>query len=107
MNEDRWSVSLAPGLITVTEPDGTRVEADIEDLVLIRIRTNDSGPMGADVWWVFEDTGEIILCAYPQGAAGEDAALDWMMALPGFDHEQMIAAMASTGNADFTVWRRA
>jgi hypothetical protein len=47
-----------------------------------------------------------VACAYPQGATGEQATLDYLMALPGFDHAEMIKAMSSVGNAVFPVWRK-
>lgn len=106
MHEDRWSVMREGKLVIVVEPDGTRVEADTDELALAHITTNDSGPIGADVWWVLEDAGEIILCGWPQGASGESDVIDWLVKLPGFDHEAMIRAMSSTDNADFVVWRR-
>jgi hypothetical protein len=71
MNEERWSVSLGDGVVSVVEPDGTRVDADVEELALIHITTNDQGPAGSDVWWVMENAGDIILGAFPMGAAGE------------------------------------
>lgn len=104
--DDKWRVSLEGDTVVVVEPDGTTTEAPFEELDLIHITTNDRGPFAADVWWVMEDAGEIILGAFPQGAVGEQAIIDWMMALPGFDHQKMIDAMGSTDNARFVVWRR-
>lgn len=105
--ESKWRVSLEGSRVIVVEPDGTRMEADFEDLQLVKIVTNDTGPWGADVWWAFEGAGEIILCAWPQGASGEQPVIDWTMGLSGFDHEAMIGAMSSVENANFIVWRRA
>jgi hypothetical protein len=70
------------------------------------IETNDSGPFGADIWWLLFGADDRLACAFPQGAAGEKAAVDRLLGLPGFDHEAMIMAMGSTGNAVFPVWRR-
>ena len=61
----------------------------------------------ADVWWLLFGADDRIAVAFPQGASGEQEAIDWLIALPGFDHEAMIMAMGSTGNAVFPVWRRA
>ena len=69
------------------------------------IETNDTGPWGADVWWQIFGPKDMLVCAFPQCARGEVAAVNALMALPGFDCEQMIAAMASTRNATFPVWR--
>ena len=98
-----WPVAREGAFIVVTEPDGTRVEADVAELALIHVTVNDQG---GSVWWVMEDAGEIILGAFPRGAAGEDEVIGWMMALPGFAHQAMVDAMGSARNADFVVWRR-
>jgi hypothetical protein len=37
---------------------------------------------------------------------GEQAALDYLMTLTGFDHAEMIKAMSSVENAVFPVWRK-
>lgn len=72
----------------------------------VMIETNDSGPWGADVWWLMFDENDQLACAFPQGATGESDAIDFFMQLGGFDNEAMIAAMGSTDNAVFPVWRR-
>lgn len=105
--ESRWQVSREGECIVVVEPDGTRVEANIDELDLIHITTNDTGPVGIDFWWVLEDAGEIILCAFPLGATGDEAVIAWMRDLPGFDMDAMGGAIRSTTNADFIVWKRA
>ena len=37
------------------------------------IETNDSGPFGADVWWLLFGADDRIAVAFPQGATGEQA----------------------------------
>ena len=76
------------------------------DLSGVAVETNDSGPWGADVWWLLFDGSDRLACAFPQGATGEKAVIDHIMALPAFDHEAMIKAMASTENALVPVWRK-
>ena len=73
----------------------------------VMIETNDSGPFGADVWWLLFGADDRIVVAFPQGASGVKVAIDWLIGLPGFDHEAMIMAMGSTGQVVFPVWRRA
>jgi hypothetical protein len=104
--EARWEVSIDATCITVRDASGEVKMADRAELSGILIETNDSGPWGADVWWLFFGANDHIACAYPQGATGEAAVLDALMALEGFDHTQMTAAMGSTRNAIFPVWRR-
>ena len=84
-----------PGRLALAELNGVMIE------------TNDSGPFGADVWWLLFGADDRVAVAFPQGAAGEQAAIDWLAGLPGFDHDAMIMAMGSTANAVFPVWRRA
>ena len=105
--EARWVVGIEEALIRVTDPEGVSTTIPKSGLTAILIETNDSGPWGADVWWVLQGEEGSTACAFPMGASGEDAALDYFCALPCFDHEAMIRAMTSTGNAVFPVWRRA
>ena len=103
--EARWVVETDDHRIAVTDTTGERREVRFDHLRGVAIETNDSGPWGADVWWLLFDSDGKLACAYPQGATGERTALDRLLQLPGFDHEELLAAMASTGNATFIVWR--
>jgi len=77
-----------------------------DDLSGVAIQTNDTGPWGADVWWLLFGCNDQLSCAFPQGATGESALIDYLFALPSFDHGEMIKAMTSTENVTFAVWRR-
>jgi hypothetical protein len=69
------------------------------------IETNDSGPWGADVWWLLE--GEGTRCVYPHGATGDPEVLEEYMArFAGFSDAKVIEAMGSTANARFVCWER-
>lgn len=104
--EARWVVAVDDEAIRVSdEAGGTRAVAKSE-LAGVAIETNDSGPWGADVWWLLFGAADELACAFPLGATGEKAAVDYLTALPGFDHEQMVKAMGSTDNRLFRVWRR-
>lgn len=105
MSGTAWIVDALEDRINVTEPDGKTKFVGLDDLRGVVIETNDSGPFGADVWWLLFGADEKVACAFPQGASGEKAVVDRLMSLPGFDHEAMIMAMGSTGNAVFPVWR--
>jgi hypothetical protein len=72
----------------------------------VAFETNDTGPWGADVWWLLFGSDEQLAGVFPQGATGESSALDYLMILPGFDHEQLTKAMCSTANAVFPVWTK-
>jgi len=71
----------------------------------VAIETNDSGPWGADLWWLIE--GESKRCVYPGGATGgQEALTELAKRLQGFDHGAVIEAMGSTSNARFVCWQR-
>lgn len=105
--EARWSISVDDDSIRTTDEAGVMKAVLKRDLCGVIIETNDSGPWGADVWWLLFGADDHVALAYPQGAAGEEALIDYLTALPGFDHSAMIEAMGSTENAVFPVWRRA
>jgi hypothetical protein len=107
MSEAAYIVSVEGDGISVADPKGEEKTLALADISGVMIETNDSGPVGADVWWLLFGADDRIAAAFPQGASGERDAIDWLIALPGFDHDAMIMAMGSTGNAVFPVWRRA
>jgi hypothetical protein len=104
--ESKWLVTLDEEAIHVMDDAGVAKSVDKCDLAGVAIETNDSGPWGADVWWLLFGADDRLACAYPQGATGEQAAFDYLTALSSFNHADMINAMRSTGNAVFPVWRR-
>ena len=104
--EARWVVAVDEAAIRVTDGRGETQGVGKAELSRVAIETNDSGPWGADVWWLLFDAEDRVACAFPLGATGEKAALDYLAALPGFDHSEMAKAMACTDNALFPVWRR-
>ena len=101
-----WTVETGTSVIRVTDQAGKTSSIAFSDLAGVAIETNDSGPWGADVWWMIFDSDGKMACAFPQGASGEKIALEKLMALPGFDHQRMIEAMGSTSNAVFPVWQK-
>ena len=106
MTEADYIVSIEGDGINVADPEGQEKALPLAELGGIMIETNDSGPFGADVWWLLFGADDRIAVTFPQGASGEQAVIDWLVALPGFDHDAMILAMGSTANAVFPVWRR-
>lgn len=103
--EAEWVVTLDARAITVKPPKGPEQSVWLVGLRGVTIETNDTGPWGADVWWVFFGADDRVACSFPQGATGEKAVIDYLMALPGYDLEAMGRAMRSTRNAVFPVWR--
>ena len=97
-------VTDAGGVITATYPNGDQQRMAWDDLTSIEVHTNDTGPWGADVWWVLRGTSGS--CKYPQGATGDAEMIPKYQALPGFDHEELIRAMGCTDNQQFICWSR-
>lgn len=68
------------------------------DLGAVYVETQDSWI--ADVWWLLIDKSGQTRVAFPQMATGENAALERLRLLPGFE----VRGMNSTGNARFECW---
>ena len=72
----------------------------LKDLAAVFVETNDSGPWGADVWWLLIDAAGEVRVAFPQLATGEDAALARLHQLPGF----RVHGMNSAESARLRCW---
>lgn len=70
------------------------------ELVKVELMTTDQGPWAMDVFWVLHGADEKG-CVLPQDV---DGLLERLQALPGFDNEAVIRAMASSANARFLAW---
>lgn len=104
--ERLWTVSFDGSAVFVTDQTGKTMSVMMQDLRTVAIATNDSGPWGADVWWLLYGSDGNLACGFPQGATGEKEVLDALMAMPGFDQSETIKAMGCTSNATFIVWQR-
>ena len=91
-------------VIRVNYPESDPTEIRWDELEQVAIHTNDSGPWGADVWWILKSHNSS--CAYPQGATGDAELLAKLQSLEGFDSEQVVLAMGCTSNAEFICWQR-
>ncbi|KRA59684.1 hypothetical protein ASD79_12380 [Caulobacter sp. Root655] len=100
-------VSFDGTVIAVRDPDKREHQLPISDLRGVVIETDDSGPWGADLWWLLFGADDLVAVAFPGGATDEQIVIDQLMALPGFDFEAMTRAMSSTDVAVFPVWRAA
>jgi hypothetical protein len=103
--ERKIIVSFDESGITAAFPGGRTEAIAWSEVERVAIETNDSGPWGADFWWLLE--GETKRCAYPQGTTGEmEAMAAFPSRFPGFSHKAVIAASSSTSNARFLCWER-
>lgn len=101
--ERKVIVSFDENGISAVFPEGRTEAIAWSEVQRVAIETNDSGPWGADFWWLLE--GEAKRCTYPQGATGELEALTALPSkFPGFSHEAVVAANCCTSNARFLCW---
>jgi len=83
-------------------PHQAEQRISMSDLASVCVETNDSGPWGADVWWLLNDNAGRTRVAFPQLASGEDVALERLQQLRGFK----MRGMNSCDNARFKCWSR-
>jgi len=90
--------------ISATYESGEIQSIDWADIRCIAIETNDTGPWGADLWWLLE--GDSHKCIYPGGATGDIEALtEFQSRFTGFDDQMVINANGCTSNARFVCWQ--
>ena len=106
MHERQWKLEVDDLRLRLVDPEGATRVVEKTALRGVIVETNDSGPWGADVWWLLFAADDRVALAFPQGASGEADVLDYLCALPGFDYEVMTQAMTSVENAVFPVWRK-
>ena len=99
--EERFVVEVTPAdEIVCRAPGQPEQRISMTDLMAVYVETNDSGPWGADVWWVLNDTTGDTKVTFPQLATGENRVLERLRLLPGFD----VKGMNSAENARFLCW---
>ncbi|HEX9173884.1 MAG TPA: hypothetical protein VF861_14625 [Telluria sp.] len=104
--ESLFKIVVTESEIIAHRPEGTIQRCAIGELRELYIVTTSLGPWSPDVWWLFVNSAGGG-CSFPQGATGEDEALQFAQQLPGFDNAAFISAMGSTSDAKFLCWRAA
>lgn len=99
--EESFFVSISGDLVSCSWPDGSVQAVNLQRLRDFHVETNDSGPWGIDVRIVLRDNADQ-QCSFPLGATGEEAVLDRLRQLPGFQ----LGGMNATANAHFLCWPR-
>ena len=103
MYERAVTVSFDDEGVSVTCPGKSPQSISWSSGACVAIETNDSGPWGADVWWVLEGASGRV--AYPQGATGDrEMFRQYPIRFPGFSEKAVIKAMGCTSNARFVCW---
>ena len=100
--ESRYLVEVNYTLIKVWDHSGRLSKINISQVSEVYVETNDSGPWGMDVWFVLVDLDGEDRCAFPLGASNQDAALDLLKRLNGFE----MRGMNSIENKRHLCWRR-
>ncbi|WP_295639131.1 hypothetical protein [Novosphingobium sp.] len=99
--EARFVVEVtADDQIVCRSPKQVEQRIRMADLGAVCLETNHSGPWGADVWWLLNDRTGRTKVAFPQMATGEEAALQRLRLLPGFE----VRGMNSVEEARFVCW---
>lgn len=101
-----YRISITDDEIQIAHPDGNTSRMQLRALTKVVVETNDTGPLGADVWWHWYGDAQAV-CSYPQGATGEDKALAFVQTLDDFDDDQLRSAMGCTSNQSLVVYKRA
>lgn len=101
---DNVVVELTQTGVSCRRPNGTVESVEWTDLKAVIIETTSAGPFFTDVFLIL--VGDHSGCVVPMGAAGEDALLERLQTLPGFDNKAVIAAMASADDQRFLCWER-
>jgi len=105
MFERQVVVSFDDLQVSASFPTGETQSIAWQAVDRVAIETNDSGPWGADVWWLLEAQDHHV--AYPQGATGDSEMLgQFSVRFPGFNHAAVIQAMGCASNARFVCWER-
>lgn len=96
-------VTADAGGITWADPKGRTRQVAWTALRRVSVRTNDRGPLDADVFWELATDDDVL--SVPGGAAGIGAMLGaFGERLPGFDFERVAEALTSVEDASFKVW---
>lgn len=101
-----WAIEADDERIGVVDPRGDAKVISFARLSRVVIETTDNGPFGDDVWWLLLGPDQKVAVRFPQSAEGEQAAVEQLLKLPGFDFDAMISAMGSSDQGFFPVWRK-
>jgi hypothetical protein len=107
MPESLFQVKYNDEKIWCIDPSGQKSDINWDDIMILKIRTTDEGPMLPDVFWEFYNDTKKLQLVFPGGATGENEILKAVQSkLSGFDNRALINAMKSTTNNEFIVWQK-
>ncbi len=104
--DTEWIVSIVDSSISATDHTGATKAILISEVERVVIETNDTGPIGTDLWWLVFNAAGQLGTAFPNDAKGCGELAAVLSAWVGFDAGELLKAMCSTSNAVFEVYRR-
>lgn len=102
---DGARVVVSGDTITLVDASGSRSVA-VTDLESVAVRTGERGPLDADVTWVLRTAAMKLEFSSGLPGAGDLLPL-FGSRLPGFDHQKLVEASATSGDATFVCWTKA
>lgn len=102
--ESKWIVKVTDEMVSTIDFEKLNNSIMISEIDDVTIFTNDSGPVGIDLWWRLSGNGKLLFV--PGGATGEQEMLHRLQKLSDFNNEELIRAMGSTDNAEFLIWKK-
>ncbi len=103
--ESCFSVMFDEESVTCKQPDGSEETVKWDNLSSVVVETNDTGPLGCDVFYRLTGRSRDSECVIPQGANGEQELVERLQQLPEFDNGALIEAMCSFENRRFVCWK--
>ena len=102
----KWSVRFEGDFIVTSDGSDTTHHLPISQLQKVVVRTDDSGPWGADVLYFLFPADPEPKGVFPIEAQGCQEFVKWLSTMPGYRGRELARAMASTDLAKFVVYER-
>jgi hypothetical protein len=102
-------LTITPETVAYRWPLRPRWTVSFRDLVQVRLKTTDHGPMFEDVFWVLvamQPDGRSVSAVIPAEFDVTNELRDRLMDLPGFNHEAMLDAFVCVENREIVCWVR-
>lgn len=100
----KWSVGFDGDCIVTSDGSGTTRQLAVSQLRKVVVRTDDTGPCGADVLFYLFTSDPEPVGVFPIEAQGCQTFVNWLSSLPGYRDRELALAMASTDVAKFVVY---
>lgn len=104
--DDSISVTFTNLSIAVNYGNGETRLVDWASITKVGITTTDEGPFCEDIFWGLH-VGDEVAVVYPHAAKGcQELLVAMQKRLDNFDNGRLIDAMASSDNAQFSIWEK-